>query len=65
MDPSLQSTLYGLLMGITMTVNVGENVTRTCPEHVFKGGRDPRLGPPADQLPQGTPTTTTTGVTCK
>ena len=30
------------------------DVTRTCPEHVFKGGRDPRLGPPSDQLPQGT-----------
>jgi len=31
------------------------DVTRTCPEHVFKGQRDPRLGPPADvqvQLPQ-------------
>lgn len=24
------------------------DVTRTCPEHVFKGGRDPRLGPPDD-----------------
>ena len=22
------------------------DVTRTCPEHVFKGQRDPRLGPP-------------------
>jgi len=21
------------------------DVTRTCPEHIFKGGRDPRLGP--------------------
>lgn len=40
------------------------DVTRTCPEHVFKGGRDPRLGMPTDQLPQGTPTPTT-GVTCK
>ena len=29
------------------------DVTRTCPEHVFKGQRDPRLGPPSDQLPQG------------
>lgn len=29
------------------------DVTRTCPEHVFKGGRDPRAGPPPDQLPQG------------
>ena len=25
------------------------DVTRTCPEHIFKGGRDPRLGPPAEQ----------------
>lgn len=24
------------------------DVTRTCPEHVFKGQRDPRLGPPQD-----------------
>ena len=25
------------------------DVTRTCPEHIFKGGRDPRQGPPAEQ----------------
>ena len=25
------------------------DVTRTCPEHVFKGGRDPRLGMPDDK----------------
>jgi hypothetical protein len=35
------------------------DVTRTCPEHVFKGQRDPRLGPPKDgingPLPTGTP----------
>lgn len=24
------------------------DVTRTCPEHIFKGQRDPRLGPPAE-----------------
>ena len=24
------------------------DVTRTCPEHIFKGQRDPRLGPPND-----------------
>ena len=24
------------------------DVTRTCPEHIFKGGRDPRLGPPKE-----------------
>ena len=35
------------------------DVTRTCPEHVFKGQRDPRLGPPKDgingPLPSATP----------
>jgi hypothetical protein len=31
------------------------DVTRTCPEHIFKGQRDPRLGPPKDA-----PTQTTT-----
>ena len=32
------------------------DVTRTCPEHVFKGGRDPRLGLPTEQSPmQQTP----------
>ena len=43
------------------------DVTRTCPEHIFKGGRDPRLGPPANQLPQGStaPTPAPTGVNCK
>ena len=25
------------------------DVTRTCPDHVFKGQRDPRLGPPKDE----------------
>ena len=34
------------------------DVTRTCPEHVFKGGRDPRLGMPDDQKPTGSSTTT-------
>jgi hypothetical protein len=24
------------------------DVNRTCPEHIFKGQRDPRLGPPTD-----------------
>jgi hypothetical protein len=44
------------------------DVTRTCPEHIFKGGRDPRLGPPKE----GESLTTTpkvtqpqTGVNCK
>lgn len=27
------------------------DVTRTCPEHIFKGQRDPRLGPPKDGVP--------------
>jgi hypothetical protein len=25
------------------------DVTRDCPEHIFKGQRDPRLGPPKDE----------------
>jgi len=25
------------------------DVTRTCPEHIFKGQNDPRKGPPAEQ----------------
>lgn len=25
------------------------DVTRTCPEHIFKGQRDPRLGPPDER----------------
>lgn len=29
------------------------DVTRTCPEHVFKGQRDPRLGPPDDKVSTG------------
>ncbi|NBX51940.1 hypothetical protein EBT25_18880 [bacterium] len=32
------------------------DVTRTCPEHIFKGQRDPRLGPPKDGQPQTTST---------
>lgn len=37
------------------------DVNRTCPEHIFKGGRDPRLGPPKDgevAKPASAPTTT-------
>lgn len=26
------------------------DVNRTCPEHIFKGQRDPRLGPPNEQV---------------
>jgi hypothetical protein len=32
------------------------DVTRTCPQHIFKGQRDPRLGPPNDE-PNKTTTT--------
>lgn len=35
------------------------DVTRTCPEHIFKGQRDPRLGPPKDDQPKQTITSTT------
>ena len=44
------------------------DVTRTCPEHIFKGGRDPRLGPPDDKAPP-TPSMTSQlnkpGAACK
>ena len=30
------------------------DVTRTCPEHIFKGQRDPRIGPPKDGQTQTT-----------
>lgn len=45
------------------------DVTRTCPEHIFKGQRDPRLGPPPTRVEPITATTPTqpqtTGVNCK
>ena len=43
------------------------DVTRTCPEHIFKGQRDPRQGMPTDQSPTGTPAVAQTrqGVECK
>lgn len=44
------------------------DVTRTCPEHIFKGQRDPRLGPPKEGETTGKPAATpvpTTGVNCK
>jgi hypothetical protein len=46
------------------------DVTRTCPEHIFKGQRDPRLGPPKDGGTPSTPATISTpiptsGVNCK
>ncbi len=39
------------------------DVTRTCPEHVFKGQRDPRLGPPEE--PQNTLAKQQLGITNK
>lgn len=36
------------------------DVTRTCPEHVFKGQRDPRLGPPTNEQTQTTISPTNT-----
>jgi len=42
------------------------DVTRTCPEHIFKGQNDPRLGPGGNKpITQNTPTTPTTGANCK
>jgi len=41
------------------------DVTRTCPEHIFKGGRDPRLGPPKDQPAAPTPQLSQPTVNCK
>lgn len=42
------------------------DVNRTCPEHIFKGQRDPRLGPPkeGEATKPATPAITT-GVNCK
>jgi len=45
------------------------DVTRTCPEHIFKGQRDPRLGPPKDTpnqtpIPALAPASTTQGANC-
>ena len=31
------------------------DVNRTCPEHIFKGQRDPRLGPPKDDITKAIP----------
>lgn len=39
------------------------DVTRTCPDHVFKGQRDPRIDPQATQ-PASPTAAPTTGVTC-
>jgi hypothetical protein len=43
------------------------DVTRTCPEHIFKGQRDPRLGPPPAPDQTNKPNMTqvpTQGVNC-
>ena len=42
------------------------DVTRTCPEHIFKGQRDPRQGPPKDgaSVPAATPVPSAQGVNC-
>ena len=42
------------------------DVTRTCPEHIFKGQRDPRLGPPpaAGTVTAPQCTTPTQGANC-
>jgi hypothetical protein len=43
------------------------DVTRTCPEQIFKGQRDPRLGPPPPQDLNAKPVqdNNAKGVTCK
>jgi hypothetical protein len=42
------------------------DVTRTCPEHIFKGQNDPRVGPSGDKpMTQKTPVTPVTGANCK
>jgi len=44
------------------------DVTRTCPEHIFKGQRDPRLGPPKPEssvaISPAQCTTPTQGANC-
>ena len=41
------------------------DVTRTCPDHIFKGGRDPRLGPPSANATPASAPQTTLGANCK
>ena len=41
------------------------DVTRTCPEHIFKGQRDPRVGPPDESKNTTAPAIAPAkGVTC-
>ena len=42
------------------------DVNRTCPEHIFKGQRDPRLGPQdASSQPKPITPSISSGVNCK
>ncbi len=41
------------------------DVTRTCPEHIFKGQNDPRVGPAGDKPMTQKPSTPVTGANCK
>lgn len=41
------------------------DVNRTCPEHIFKGQRDPRTGPPPTDTTTNATQKPATGVTCK
>ena len=41
------------------------DVTRTCPEHIFKGQRDPRQGPPTEVAKPVAATLTPQGASCK
>ena len=40
------------------------DVTRTCPEQIFKGQRDPRLGPPDEQTKTTTAAPVAQGANC-
>lgn len=40
------------------------DVTRTCPEHIFKGQRDPRLGPTNAITPAAAPVPASQGANC-
>jgi len=39
------------------------DVTRQCPEHIFKGQRDPRLGPPDEKTTEPSRNVSTQGAT--